>query len=57
VDVIGQHHHGVDGKRVARLRELCRLAQRVDMVRQKAAAPVHRLTVKNQHPPGMKARR
>jgi hypothetical protein len=40
VDAIGQHYHGIDGKRVARLREPRRLAQRVDMVGQKAAAPV-----------------
>ncbi len=43
VDMIGQHHHGVDRKRVARLREPRRRAQRADIVRQKAASPVQQI--------------
>jgi hypothetical protein len=43
VDMIGQHHHGVDRKRVARLRQPRRLAQRADIVRQKAASPVQQI--------------
>jgi hypothetical protein len=43
VDTIGQHHHGVDRKRVARLREPRRLAQRADIVRQKAPSPVQQI--------------
>jgi hypothetical protein len=43
VDVIRQDHHGVDRKRMARLRDARRVAQRVDMVRQKAALPVQQV--------------
>jgi len=56
--MIGQHHHGVDHKRVARLRDTRRLAQHVDIFRQKRRSRrSNRVTVKNQHPPGTKARR
>ena len=42
VDMIGQHHHGVDRKGVARPRKPRRLAQHVDIVRQKAS-PVQQI--------------
>jgi len=54
MDMIGQYYYGVDCKWVARLREPCRLAQRVDMVRQQAASPVRQI---NQNLPGTRARR
>src|SRR5215470_1927076 len=41
--MIGQHHHGVDRKRMARLREPRRRTQRIDTVRQKAAPPVQQI--------------
>jgi hypothetical protein len=43
MDMIGQHHHSVDRKRAARLRKPRRRAQRVDMVRQKAASLVQQI--------------
>ena len=54
MDMIGQHHHGVDRKPAAHLREPRRLVQRVDIVRQKASSPVQQI---DQHPPSTKARR
>ena len=39
MDMIGRHHHSVDHKRMARLRERRRLAQRVDMSERGAAGP------------------
>src|ERR1700738_4155637 len=43
VDMIGQHHHGVNRERVARLREPRRLAQHLDMVCQQAPTPVEQI--------------
>jgi hypothetical protein len=40
VNKIGQHHHGVDHKRVARLRDVRRLAQSLDIFRHEAKTTV-----------------
>ena len=54
MDVIGQHHNGVDHEGVAALRQPRRVSQGVDVIREQPASPVQQVDSKEPTPAGNK---